>query len=290
VPGHRRTRLRRVGVILGCIALACIGATVALTIAANTDWGRRRLADGLEQLVSDNIPGKMLVGRLERVGMLELLVRDLEFIHPDGTTVLHIDEADVDVDAAAMFRGRLAFHRASVSGGQILFEPEPDGRLSLEAALDSKTPGSGDPTGGFHYDMRQIHVQNLNVVLRLSKEEVLRLRDTRGFVAIWRTTTPGVRIRLERIAGQLDRTLLGADMKLRETNGLVRGKDERLIDLELKLLVADKQLSGKLSVSERRRPPAELTLRSDGSAESSLVAMGVKLGSWFTDAVRVEWK
>jgi hypothetical protein len=290
VPAKRRTRLRRVGVLLGCIALAWIAAAAAVTIAANTDWGRRRLADGLEQLVSDNIPGKMLIGRLERVGMLELLIRDLEFIHPDGTTVLHLDEADVDVDAAAIFRGRLAFHRASVSGGRILFEPQPDGRLSLEAALDSKSPGSGDPAGGFHYDMRRIHVQNLNVVLRLSGQEVVRMRDTRGFVAIWRETTPGVRIRLERIEGQLDRTLLGADVKLRQADGLVRGKDKRLIDLQLQLLVADKPLVGQLAVSERERPPADLTLRTDGSVETSLVAMGLKLGSWFTDAVRVEWE
>jgi uncharacterized protein involved in outer membrane biogenesis len=262
-----------------------------VAIAANTDWGRRRLADGLEKLVSDNIPGKMLIGRLERVGMLKLLIRDLEFIHPNGTTVLHLDEADVDVDAAAMLRGRLAFHRAAVSGGQILFEPEPDGRVSLEAAVDSKTPGSGNPEDGFHYDMRSIHVQNLNVVLRLAKEEVLRLRNTRGFVAIWRETTPGVRVRLEAIEGRLDRELLGADVKLVQADGLIRGKDKRLMDLQLQLLVADKALSGQLTVFDRQQPPAaELTLHTDGSVETSLVAMGLKLGSWFTDAVRVKWE
>jgi len=262
-----------------------------VAIAVNTDWGRRRAADGLEHLVSDNIPGKMLIGRLERVGMLELLIRDLEFIHPDGTTVLHLDEADVDLDVAAMFRGRLAFHRASVSGGRILFEPQPDGRLSLEAALDSPASGSSDPMGGLHYDMRRIHVQNLNVVLRLSGKETLRLRDTQGFVAIWRETTPGVRVRLERIEGQFDHELLGADVKLLQADGLVRGKDERLIDLQLHLLIADKRLAGELTVFDRERPPAaELTLHTDGSVETSLVAMGVKLGSWFTDSVRVEWK
>ena len=70
----------------------------------------------------------------------------------------------------------------------------------------------------------------------------------------------------------------------------VRGKDKRLMDLQLQLLVADKPLSGELMVPEQQPPPAELTLHTDGSLETSLVAMGVKVGSWFTDAVRVKWE
>jgi hypothetical protein len=286
----RATGWRRAGVIAAWCAIVLLTLLAGLALYLSTDHGQRRLADALERLVSDQIPGTMKIGQLERFGLFEPVVHELEFIDSKGARVLRLQRAEVDIDVGHMLRGRLGMHRAAVSGGEIVFEPQPDGRTSLAAALDSATPGSGNPEDGFHYDMRSIHVQGLAVRVRVAGADAVTLRNTRGFVSITRETTPGVQIRLERIRGDFDQKLLGADVELLQADGEVRGKNKRLVDMQLKLRISDSKMAGRMTVHERKRLPVELELDTDGGVETSLAAMGLKLGSWFSDAVDVKWK
>jgi hypothetical protein len=273
-----------------CVLALFVGLAL-LAASLSTDAGRRKLADVLEHFISSQIPGTITIGRLERLGMLDPVLHDLRFKHPDGSTVLKLDRAEVDIDVSDLLRGQLTFHRARTSGGEIELSTQPDGRLTLEAALDWPTPGSGDPKDGFHYRLQSMHVQGLTVVTRVAKNEFLRLRDTQGFVAVVRETTPGVNVQLERIEGTLDRELLGAVVRVVQVDGEIHGKQQRIADMRAKLRIGDDQRwNAHLRVFDRPKMPVELTLETGGGIQSELAALGLKLGSWFTDSVRVDWK
>lgn len=269
-----------------CLVLVLALALLYLSSAA----GRRSLADALERLVSSQIPGTMKIGTLERFGLFEPHLRDLRFLHPNGRTVLRLDRATVDVDLGYLLRGRLGFHHAETSGGELLLFTEPDGRTSLEATFDWPTPGSGNPKDGFHYQLRSMHVQHLTVVLQLAKEQFLRLRETRGFVAVTRENTAGVNVRLERLRGILDRKLLGAEVALEGADGEITGKQKQIVDLKLQLRIEQQKLFARLKVFDRDKTPVELVLDPEEGTGTTFAALGLKVGSWFTDAVNVEWK
>src|SRR5690242_16989353 len=94
-PGGTGRRIAKVAAwVVVCSAVALAGAALYFS----SERGHRTLADALEALVSDQIPGTLKIGRLESFGMFEPDLRDLRFIHPNGTTVLHLDRARVDVD------------------------------------------------------------------------------------------------------------------------------------------------------------------------------------------------
>lgn len=295
-PLHRRAPGRwgrRVGKILAWSLLALLLITGVAVIYSNTNAGHRTWARALERLVSEQIPGRVSIGEFRSFGFFEPELHDVQFIHPNGTVMLQLDRAKIDLDVGAAFHGKLGFNHAETSGGKILLSSQPDGRLGLEAALDWPTPGTGTGTGnpedGFHYRLRSMHVQDLTVVIRVGSDKYLRLLHTRGFVGVTRETTPGVIVDLERIQGTLDRELLGAKVAIQQLDGAITGKQQRIADLKLKLTIGEKHMTAQLRAFDREKTPVELNVKTDGSVATELAGLGLKLGSWFTDAVRVEW-
>jgi hypothetical protein len=284
-PRHARVLPAVIGLVIALI-LTCIGTFVFV----QTEPGRRVLADAIERIASDAIPGKMTIGSIESVGWFEPIVRDLRFFHPDGGLILHAKRAAIDLDVTALLHGELAFHRARVEGGYLLIAAQPDGRTGLEATFDDGVPSKPDERDDYlHMQMRSIFVDDMTTVFRPSKDHTFRLRNVQGFVAISHVDTPGAQVRLDRIAGELETPkFLGEHLTITHADGWVHGKEKQVIDLDLETQLGSGELDGHLAYYDRKKTPVELELDPKEGLLPQLSTAAVEAQSWFTDTIDVK--
>jgi hypothetical protein len=275
---------------------ALIGLAIALLLTAaggfafaQTAPGRRALAGALERAVSDAIPGTMTIGSIETLGWCEPVVRDLRFHHPSGKLILLVKRATIDVDVPALLRGRVAFHRARVQGGYLSIAAQPDGRTDLEATFDDGAPRKPGERGGYlELQMRSIFVDDMTAVLRPSRDRAFRLRNVQGFVAITHVGTPGARVRLDRIAGELETPeFLGEHLTITHADGWVHGEEPQVLDLDLETQLGSGELDGHLAYYDRAETPVGLELEPKAGPLPELAALAADAQSWFTDTLDV---
>jgi hypothetical protein len=270
--GTRWVRWMRVLSLVWLTTSVLLAATALLLLY--TDFGRRQLADAIEYAASDSIPGHMEIGRLTRVGF-PTVVEDLRFFHPKGQEVLHVRHAEIDFNVAdALLRGKLSFDRALAEGGRLLLSIDPDGRPSIEAALNFASHGPDtDPNGGLHYAMRNIRVKDLLLVMRFS-EDSYRVRDVQGLVTIRREVTPGIRVELSGIAGRVEPDVASYRIRLDRVDGWVHGKSPHVLELRAATRVGDGgRMNARVSLFDREKTPVEVTLTPVEGVQSSILAL-----------------
>jgi hypothetical protein len=278
---------RRVALVIGAFVLLVVAVlAAAMLYVSATDGGRRVLADRIEDAVSRSIPGSMRIGVLESVGTRALVVRDLRFSKTDGEPVLIVARAQIDADVTDLLRGKIAFEQARVHGGHLIIAIEPHGRTGLEAAFSETGPASGEPA---ELQMRSIHVQDLTLTVRPSRDDTFRMRGVEGFVAIAQHGPPGVRVRLDRISGTLEKPkFLGATAEILSADGLILGGVERVIDLKLRAELDEDRVDVHLVYYNRERPPkVELELDPKEGILPHIAAFAAQAQTMFTDDVDV---
>ena len=273
------------------IALLATAAalTLALSIYMRTDAGRRSAAAQIEKVVTDNIPGQLRIGSVQHVGFDRVVARDVRFYHPSGKVVLLAKHAEVVPDLAMALSGKLGFERAAVDGGFIELAIDPDGRLSLEAALDAPSePGvPDDPNGGLHYWLRSMHTQHLTTVFALSKAMTYRVYDTTGFVGVRRIDTPGVQVTLEKISGRVEPELAGVKVKLAQVEGWARGKELHIAHFDAQLGVGSGELRSLVDYFDRKQAPLKLKIQHSDGIEGTLMSALLRV-SGLLSAVEVD--
>lgn len=281
-----RTPVKAVAVWIGLSIL------VSVVLSAWLSWtesGRRWVADRIESGVSDAIPGSLKIGKLLELGP-PLLVEDVRFFHPDGRVVLHAKRAEVVPNMWLAVQGKLGFDRADVEGGRIVLSPDPDGRIAFEAAVDKPAkPGEpSDPTGGLHYALQSMHVENYEVLLKLSDAADFKLVDVEGFVGVRRIETTGIRITLERISGRLDGGLLGKRTEIAKATGFVHAKVEHVVHLETAMKIGSGSLDATIDYYDRKKVPAVVRI-SNAEGEGSFVEDVLELGDdLFGESIEVK--
>ena len=283
------TRARRIArrVLLVSLALL-LGVVVASTLLTQTERGRALIADGVERIASDEIPGWMKFGELERVGT-PTIVRNLQFFHPDGRLVLLVERAEVDFDLGAIWSGKLAFDAAKAEGGHLLISVDPDGRPSIEAALDFPTHGvDPDPHGGLHYAMREIEVDHFTLRLLLSKDASYHVHGVKGNVTIRRELTSGTRVELRGISGVVREELAGSKLRLMRVDGWIHGKERQVLQLLARARVGDGRMNAKVALFDREKTPVEVDLTPIEGVGSMFTALLVYAQGLFSADLDVE--
>lgn len=252
-----------------------LSVVVSFVISAWLNWtesGKRWVADRIETVVSDEIPGTLRVGHISEIGP-PLLAEDVRFFHPDGRLVLLAKRAEVELNMLEAVQGRLGFDRASVVGGQIVLSPDPDGRVAFEAAVDkpSKPGEPSDPTGGLHYALQSMHVEDFEVIFKVSDAADFRLHDVEGFVGVRRIETSGIRITLERIRGRLEPEFLGKRTELSEVTGQIHGKVEHVLRMNTAVRIGSGSLQAKIDYYDREKTPVTIVI-SKAKGEGDFVA------------------
>jgi hypothetical protein len=273
------------------LASVCVSLLAALgcVLFFHTAPGRRFAADCIEHVVSSNIPGKLSVGSIEHFGPGLVLASDVRFYHPDGRLILLCKHAEITPDLAMALHGRIGFESAAVDGGFLLLTIDPDGRLSIEATMNSpRQPGdNSDPHGGAHYWLRSMHTQHFTTTL-LAGGQTFRLKDTLGYVALRRIETAGVQVTLAQISGRLEQEIAGARVALANVDGWIYGKEKHVAHF-----VADTRVgSGKLALTidyfDRPKTPMQVQLRKSQGFEATALAWLMRAAAGFSDAIQVD--
>ncbi len=249
-----------------------------------TDAGRQWFGRTLAYAGSDGIPGSVTIGRVEKIGLMPLtaVVRDLRFLDPKGTTVLHARDASLVIDPLALITGGLHVERAQVTGGQILIAIQPDGRTSLEAALIP--PGE---KGGMEVRFDAIHVRDYVLELKLAKDDRIRVRVDEGKVAI---KTPPVVVDLIDIRGRVEEpAIAGANVEIDNADGWVHGSVPHVLELTLQTKIGAGKLDAKLSYFNRDKTKVVARVHAHDGMQAEIAALMLFAKTWGEDAVKLSF-
>jgi hypothetical protein len=284
----RHAIIHRALVILAVTALAIVLGCACFVLYAQTDRGRRTIADAAERAVSKAIPGRMTIGRLVSVdGSGEIVVEDVRFLHPDESLILRVKRAAIAFDLSAALRGELGFTHAQVDGGYLLVAARPSGRTGLEEAFDDGEP-SQEPDQYLRMQLRRIHVEHLVAEFRPSADHPFRLRNVHGELAIEHRDTKGAHVRLQHIAAEMtEPEFLGERLAIRNAAGWVHGAEVQVLDLNLETELGGGELDGHLAYYDRKKTPVELELEPKRGATPKLASIAIDAQSWFTDTIDV---
>lgn len=249
-----------------------------------TESGRRTTADLIETLVAEQIPGFISIGRIERIGRTTY-GRDLVLFHPDGRAVLRIDHAAIDFHFASFLRMDLGVVRARLDDCQLSLWIGPDGRSSIEAALDFPERAPVGVESAFHYWLHDIEVRDSLLVLSLSKDTTYRIHDARGTVDV--DQGRGVVVDLSNVSGRVKPTLAGMDVRLVDVDGWVRGSQRQVLKLSAHAHVGDGDLRARVALFDRNKTPVEVNLDRFKGAEASVAALLVYAKGQLTDDVDI---
>ena len=285
----RRTGRRLLGILLALLLLSAVLA-IAVAVFLRGERGRRFAGDQIEKAVSHNIPGSLRIGSIEQFGPDLVVAKDVRFYHPNGEVVLLAQHAEVVPDWTMALQGRLGFERAAVDGGFIVLSLDPDGRLSMEAAVNApRKPGEpDDPYGGLHYWLRSMHTQHFTTVLALANSQTYKVKDTTGFVGVRRIETRGIQVTLEHISGHIQPKLAGADLAFTSVDGWAHGKERHVAHFDTQLKVGSGDLAATLDYFDRPKTPLEIKLRKTKGLEAELLGSLLRAGALFSSAIDVE--
>jgi hypothetical protein len=285
----RRTGRLLLRILLALLLFSAL-STIALAVFCRSERGRRFAAAQLEKAVSDNIPGSLRIGSIEQFGPDLVVAKDVRFYHPNGEVVLHAQYAEVVPDWSMALQGRLGFERAAVDGGFIMLAIDPDGRLSMEAAVDAPSkPGEpDDPNGGLHYSLRSMHMQHFTTVLALSSSHPYKVKNTTGFVGIRRIETPGIQVTLEHVAGRVEPDVAGADVALNSVDGWAYGKERHVAHFEVKMGVESGKLDATVDFFDRPKTPLVIKLHKTKGLEATLLSWLLRAGDLLSGDVQVD--
>jgi hypothetical protein len=283
----RRIAWRVAQVLLALVLLIALGIAGFL-LFLGTERGREYARNEIGHLVSLNIPGRLEIGSIERFNLDVLVANDVRFYHHDGRLLLRAKHAEVVPDLAMALGGRFGFERAWVDGGFIILSIDPDGRLSLEAALNyRRRPGVPDvPLSGLHYDMRSMHVKNFTTELQVSGK-TLRLVDTTGYVRVRRIETDGTEVMLDRIEGKLTPDIAGATVAFNRVDGWIHGKQFHTVHGDADLKIDSGRLKAQIDVFDRPKKPVQVHLQESKGLASTAMKWMLKAADVFTGAIDV---
>lgn len=126
--------------------------------------------------VDDLIPGGLQIGRLEvggnlfRFELYDATLRDLR-----EREVIHVDGIVCTYRPLALLTGRVLFDQCEVSGGRVLVDLEPDGRMGISEAFNGPFSDKGEgPVPRVIFD--EIRAEGVDALLQLG-DAVIRLDD-----------------------------------------------------------------------------------------------------------------
>jgi hypothetical protein len=270
--------------------LSALSAGIVLW-ATQSEGGKRYVSNKIAALVTDNIPGRLEIGEITQITWLALRARDVRFFHPDGRCVLHVENAYVEPGLADALRGRLAFARVAADGGSIFMGGDPDGRLALEATMDSakETGQPSDPQRGLHYDFRNMHVKNFNLRAPIAGIANLQLSNVSGVVHVWRLDSVGTRVRLKNIQGAVAPEVAGAKLAVKQLEGVITGAEAVVADVKTRLSVdKDDALSLRVRYAPEHKHKVQVNVVDKSGTEATTLTWLLHAVESFSGDINVE--
>jgi len=260
--------------LLGLVVLFAAMTGFALW-CAHSEAGRDFTARRIERLVSSNIPGRLEIGKITSIRGSRVHGYDVRFFHEDGRCLLWVQEAEVHIDVPAAFGRVLSFHSIEGNGGFMVLSIDPDGRLSFEAAVNSKRK-PGQPVvynSGVHYSMRDMHVENFRLLVEpdASSKTQYEIRHVSGTLSIDRSfDDPRTHVTLRKFRGELVQQILGQRLRITRLDGWVQGEARQVAEGLLALRIDEDTLRARVEYWDRKNDKLKVRIeRKDGVAATT---------------------
>jgi hypothetical protein len=267
-----------VRLVLSLLVIAVLGGAWLVW----TSPGRDVLARAIERFASSRIPGSMKIGKLESVGLLSPVGRDVEFFTPAGERVLHVDRAHAQWNLAEILEGTIVFYQARADGGEVVIAIDDEGRTNMEDAFEK------DREDKPALDLENMHLENMTVLVLMSGETRFIVRDVQGFVSVWRRDTPGVRVSLGRIRGTFEEPEIAGDkIELLDLDGEVWAGEDHIVSMAFKTRIGHGRLDANFDYYDREKNAAELKLRPETGPGARPAAIEIAVRSLFSDKLSV---
>ncbi|MEZ4325655.1 MAG: translocation/assembly module TamB domain-containing protein [Polyangiales bacterium] len=136
----------------------------------NSPLGHRVLGRGLTDWVSSQIDGSLEIGRIDYVGLDEIVVGDVILRDPSGRPVIRGSRISLAIDYAALRDGVLRFSHAHLTGGELELIDDGEGTPTFLLAFEptDKSPSTGEPFHAIVDDLRLEGVTVFGEILGLS--------------------------------------------------------------------------------------------------------------------------
>lgn len=197
---HRVRGVFRLGILLSVPVMLLVSAYLTALLVLQSTQGNLWVT----RWVDDLIPGGLEIGRLEVGGNLfRFELYDATLTDLRGREVIHANGIVCTYRPLALLTGRVLFDQCEVSGGRVLVDAEPDGRMGLNEAFNGPFSEKGEgPVPRVIFD--EIRAEGLDAVLQFG-DVLIRLDDLslhRGRVISdgnVEVTTPYLKIRGGRV-------------------------------------------------------------------------------------------
>jgi hypothetical protein len=287
--GSSPSRARRaLSVVLVVVAVTVVLGSLASVYVTQTQSGRAWLARRIEQVVSDAIPGSLVIGRINavRAWPLSLDSEDLKFLDANGMTVLHARKVTAAIAPFAWIGGRLHVTEADVEGGQLVIALQHDGRTSLEAALCAPTVGYGHgPANDMPLRFDTIAVRQYVVELKPPHGDVIRIRQQTARVKL---ESPPVVVDLHDIQGRVQTPqIIGTNVNILRAQGWVHGDVPHVLELTLETAIGNGKLDARVSYFNRKQTPVVVLINPHDGLQAEFAGFLIEASTWGSDAVEV---
>lgn len=166
---------------------------VSVLYHLNLPLGHRVAGRGLTDWVSAQIDGTLEIGRIDYVGLDEIIVGDVVLSDPQGRPVIRGERISLAIDFMALRGGVLRFSHAHLMGGELELIEDAEGNLSFLQAFEptDTSPSVGEP---FHAIVDDVRLEGVTVTGSLLGLEGLRIEGTNAHARMEFYETTEIRV------------------------------------------------------------------------------------------------
>jgi len=292
--GKKRALLWGLGGLVGLIVLVVVVALVWVP----SESGRSYVSKRVESYATGGMAGSLKIGSIDAIDLFEgagkvrVNATDVRFFAPDGREAMHVGDADVLLDLAAIIGGTVDIREAIAADGTVMIEIDADGKLSIEKTFEGaeESPASDSAELSVGLNLRHMNARNMRVVLKLGADQSYNVVGIDGTVFVTRPQGGEfVTTELVDVSGKLEAPkFLGETLGFSDLQGRIANNQTPMVKMSVLLRLDEGTIDTRLSVEPDGDPKIELKMHAKGDTEVEFLTTVADMGSFFGSSVAID--
>jgi hypothetical protein len=227
---HRAVRIAKIAaIVLGALSMLACAAFYGLL---KTAYGRAQMAAFANRQVSAAIQGSLRIGSITQIDLPHVRARHVALVAPDGVAAIDVDEADVELDLAAIAHGTFAFRRADVRGGIVRVLADDRGRINMQETFRGVGPTTEAPPQRDTLDLQRMATSDMTLIIDGQGLPSLRLENLYGIMRVHVLGDGRTELRFDEYRGRISEGLPTGLLTFEKVKGHVQTDRDRLLQFE----------------------------------------------------------
>lgn len=277
----------------GLVALLILSVGVGL-LWVRSDSGRSYVCERVQADATEGMGGSMKIGSIDEILFFEggsgvrVKATDVRFLAPDGRETIHVGDADVLLDLAALVTGTIEIHEAVAANGTVTIEIDDDGLLSIEKTFVGEEESPSADTMGLN--LRHMNARDMRVILALGSDASYEVRGIDGTVFVTRPEGGEfVTTELVKVSGELkEPKFLGDPLGFSRLDGRIASNQTPMVKMSVLLSLDEGTIDTRLSVDPDSELKIKLKMSAEGDSEVEFLTKIAEVGSFFGSSVSIE--